>query len=210
MKLYYSPGACSLASHMALEEAQIPYELVRVDLGAKRTADGGNYLAINEKGYVPTLVLDDGGTLTENAVVLQFIADRNPGTALAPAHGTFARYRLGEWLNFIATEIHKGFGPLWNAKNPDEVKDAARRNLGNRLGYVAKRLASTPYLMEDTYTVADAYLFTLLNWAPKLSVDLSPWPALQQFMTRVGARPATQKAMRDEGLTPPNPGEANR
>src|SRR3982751_1642780 len=163
MKLYYSPGACSLASHIALEEAQLPYTTDKVDLKSKRTAEGDDYLAVNDKGYVPTLVLDNGGVLTENAVVLQYIADQNPGTDLAPAHGTFARYRLGEWLNFIATEIHKGFGPLWNPANPDAVKETAKRNLARRFAYVEKRLASTPFLMGDTFTIADAYLFVLLN-----------------------------------------------
>ena len=200
MKLYYSPGACSLASHIALEEAQLPYTTVKVDLGSKRTADGGDYLAINEKGYVPTLVLDNGGALTENAIVLQYIADQNPGTDLAPAHGTFARYRLGEWLNFIASEIHKGFGPLWNAMNPDEVKETARRNLAKRFAYVEKRLASTPYLMGDIFTIADAYLFVLVNWTDHLGVDLTPFPSLRDFRARIKARPAVQKAMRDEGL----------
>jgi len=201
VKLYYSPGACSLASHIALEEAGLAYTAVEVDLAAKRTADGGDYLAINEKGYVPTLALDDGGTLTENAVVLQYIADQNPGSGLAPAHGTFARYKLGEWLNFIASEIHKGFGPLWNAKNPQEVKDAARRNLGKRFAYADKRLASTPFLMGDTFTVADAYLFVMLNWTDLLKVDIATLAALKDYRARVRSRPAVQKAMRDEGLT---------
>ena len=200
MKLYYSPGACSLASHIALEEAQLPYTTVKVDLGSKRTADGGDYLAINEKGYVPTLVLDNGGALTENAIVLQYIADQNPGTDLAPAHGTFARYRLGEWLNFIASEIHKAFGPLWNAMSSDEVKESARRNLAKRFAYVEKRVASTPYLMGDTFTIADAYLFVLLNWTDHLGVDLTPFPNLRDFRARIKTRPAVQKAMRDEGL----------
>ncbi|MEO8756116.1 MAG: glutathione transferase GstA, partial [Casimicrobiaceae bacterium] len=160
LKLYYSPGACSLASHIALNEAGLAYEAVKVNLGTKQAANGADYLAVNAKGYVPALVLDDGGVLTESAVVLQFIADQNPGSGLAPAHGTFARYRLAEWLNFIATEIHKGFGPLWNAANTDAVKDAARKSLFGKFDYVDKRLASTPYLMGDTFTVADAYLFT--------------------------------------------------
>ena len=201
MKLYYSPGACSLASHIALEETQLPYTTVKVELGSKRTADGGDYLAINEKGYVPTLVLDNGGVLTENAIVLQYIADQNPGTDLAPAHGTFARYRLGEWLNFIASEIHKGFGPLWNAMSSDEVKEAARRNLAKRFAYVEKRVASTPYLMGDTFTIADAYLFVLMNWTDHLGVDLTPFPNLRDFRARIKTRPAVQKAMRDEGLS---------
>jgi glutathione S-transferase len=200
MKLYYAPGACSLASHIALDEAGLPYQTVRVDLATKEVEGGGNYLAINDKGYVPALVLDDGGTLTESAVVLQFIADQNPGAALAPAHGTFARYRLIEWLNYIATEIHKGFAPLWNPRNPDEVKDAARKHLGKRFDYVNKRLAATPFLMGDTFTVADAYLFTVLSWTRMLKIDMTHWPALQQFMVRVAGRPAVVAAMRAEGL----------
>lgn len=200
MKLYYSPGACSLASHITLEEAGLAYEPVKVDLGTKTTADGGDYLVINEKGYVPTLVLDNGGVLTENAVVLTYIADQDPGGTLAPAHGTFARYRFAEWLNFIATEIHKGFGPLWNAKNPDSVKDLARRTLAKRFEYVAKRLDSNAFLMGNDFTAADAYLFTIANWSHILKLDLSPWPSLEQFMMRVGARPATQRAMKAEGL----------
>ena len=200
MKLYYSPGACSLASHIALEEAKLPYQTVRVDLATKKTADGGDYLAVNEKGYVPTLVLDDGGVLTENAVVLQYIADQNPGTDLAPEHGTFDRYRLLEWLNFLSTEIHKAFGPLWNPKTLDEVKDTARRNLGKRFAYVEKRLASTPYLMGDTFGIADAYLFAMLNWCHRLGVDLTPFPALRKFQATIATRPAVVRAMRDEGL----------
>jgi glutathione S-transferase len=200
MKLYYSPGACSLASHIALDEAGLPFEAVQVDLGTKEVAGGGDYLAVNDKGYVPALVLDDGGTLTESAVILQFIADQNPGADLAPAHGTFARYRLIEWLNYIATEIHKGFGPLWNPRNPDEVKDAARRQLGKRFDYVNRRLGASPYLMGDAFTVADAYLFTVLCWTRTLKIDMAHWPALKQFMARVAARPAVVKAMRAEGL----------
>jgi len=202
MKLYYSPGTCALASHIALEEAKLPYTAVKVDLATKRTADGGDYLAVNEKGYVPTLVLDDGGILTENAIVLQYIADQNPGTDLAPAHGTFERYRLGEWLNYLASEIHKGFGPLWNAQSPQETKDTAKRNLAKRFAYIEKRLASTPFLMGDTFTIADAYLFAMLNWPEHLGVDISPFPKLRDFRARVKSRPAVQKAMRDEGLTP--------
>jgi glutathione S-transferase len=200
MKLYYSPGACSLASHIALNEAGLSYEAVKVNLGTKQTADGADYLAINEKGSVPALALDDGGVLTESAVIVQYVADQNPGADLAPPHGTFARYRLGEWLNYIATEIHKGFGPLWQAKNPEDVKEAARKNLFRKFDYVNKRLGSTPYLMGNTFTVADAYLFTIVNWAHMLKIDLAPWPALQQFMARVSARPAVQKTLHEEGL----------
>ena len=149
---------------------------------------------------MPALALDDGGVLTENAVVLQYLADQAPGTGLAPAVGTFARYRLAEWLNFIATEIHKGYGPLWNAANPDAVKDHARKALATRFAYVAKRLDATPWLMGDTFTVADAYLFVMLNWSGLLGVDLSPWPVLAQYRERIAQRPAVQRALHDEGI----------
>lgn len=200
MKLYYSPGASSLASHIALAAAGVPYELARVNLATKQVDGGGDYLAVSEKGSVPALVLDDGGVLTENAVILQYVADLDPGSALAPAHGTFARYRLAEWLNYLATEIHKGFGPLWNPRNPDEVKAAARAALARRFDYVEKRIASTPYLMGDTFTVADAYLFTLLEWTKRVAIDDSRWPTLRAFSARVGALAAVRRAMREEGL----------
>ena len=200
MKLYYAPGACSLAAHIALEEAGLAYQLAKVDLGTKSIKGGGDYRAVNEKGSVPALELDDGGVLTENAVVLQYIADQNPGAALAPQPGTFARYRLAEWLNFIATEIHKGFGPLWNPENPDAVKDAARAAIAKRFDYAGKRLASTPYLMGDTFTVADAYLYVMLTWTGKLGVDLAKWPMLAAYQARIAARPAVQRARAGEGL----------
>lgn len=200
MKLYYAPGACSLAAHIACEEGGVPCAYVKVDLRAKKLEDGSDYLAINPKGAVPALALDSGGVLTENAVVLQYIADQAPGAALAPAPGTFERYRLAEWLNYIATEIHKGWGPLWNAKNPDEVKEAARKSLAARFDYIGKRLASTPFLLGDGFTVADAYLFVMLNWSGILKFDLSPWPMLQSYHKRIGERPAVQRALRAEGL----------
>jgi len=200
MKLYYAPGACSLASHIACEEGGVPCAYVNVDLRAKKLEDGSDYLAINPKGTVPALALDSGGVLTENAVVLQYIADQAPGSALAPAPGTFERYRLAEWLNYIATEIHKGWGPLWNPKSSDEVKDAARKALASRFDYVGKRLASTPYLLGDGFTVADAYLFVMLNWSGLLKFDLSPWPMLQAYHKRIAERPAVQRALRAEGL----------
>lgn len=200
MKLYYAPGACSLAAHIALVEAAVPYTLEKVDLGAKRTAAGVPYLEVNAKGSVPALMLDDGAVLTENAVVLQYIADQQPGTALAPAHGTFARYRLIEWLNYIATEIHKGFGPLWNRALPAAAHDAARAALDKRFAYVAKRLASTPCLMDETFTVADAYLYTLLRWTGPLAIDIAAHPPLPAYMARIGARPGVQKALAEEGI----------
>ena len=200
MKLYYAPGACSLASHIACEEGGLDCALAKVDLRSKKVEDGSDYLAVNPKGSVPALALADGGVMTENAVVLQYLADQAPGAALAPAPGTFERYRLAEWLNYIATEIHKGWGPLWNAKNPDEVKDTARKALSARFAYVAKRLEATPWLMGDTFTVADAYLFVMLNWSGTLKFDLSPWPVLVQYHARIAERPAVQRALRAEGL----------
>ena len=200
MKLYYAPGACSLAAHIACEEGGVACTYVKVDLRAKKLEDGSDYLAINPKGAVPALGLDSGGVLTENAAVLQYIADQAPGTALAPAPGTFERYRLAEWLNYIASEIHKAWGPLWNAQSPDEAKDAARKSLTMRFDYVGKRLASTPWLLGDGFTVADAYLYVMLNWAGILKFDLSPWPMLQAYHERIGQRPAVQRALRAEGL----------
>lgn len=194
MKLYYAPGACSFAAHIALIESGLPFTAVAVDLKAKRTADGEDFLAISDKGSVPALQLDDGAVLTEVSAVLQYIADLAPGSDLAPAHGTFARYRLAEWLNFIATEIHKTFGPLWNPAITEEAKAAVHKTLTRRFDYVAKRLAATPWLMGDVFTVADGYLYTMLVWTKFVKFDLAPWPALQDYMARMGARPAVQQA----------------
>ena len=199
MKLYYSPGACSLAPHIALSESDLPYSTRIVDLKKHALADGTDYYSINPKGYVPLLELDDGTQLSEVAVILQYIADRRPGT-LAPAFGSIERYRLMEWLNFIATEIHKQFSPLWYPTTPDATKEAQRTKLASRFDLVSKTLAAQPYLMGDKFTVADAYLFTILNWAGMLKVDLTPWPALPQFQARVAARPAVHAALVAEGL----------
>ena len=202
MKLYYSPGACSLAPHIALAELGLPYTTKRVDLKTHTLADGSDYYAINPKGYVPVLELDDGTRLTEAAVILQYIADRKPGT-LAPAYGGMDRYRLMEWLNFIATEIHKQFGPLWHPTTPDATKEAQRATLAKRFEYVAKTLAAQAYLTGDAFTIADAYLFTMLNWAPMLKVDLAPWPALGEYAKRVAARPEVHATLVAEGLVKP-------
>jgi glutathione S-transferase len=197
MKLYFSPSACSMAAHIALVEAGLPHQLVKVDLRTHKTADGRDYYAINPKGYVPDLELDDGTRLTEAAVVLQYIADRKPGT-LAPAHGTIERYRLQEWLNFIATELHKGFGPLWKPNTPEAYKSIVIENLGKRFDYIEPVLAKQPFLMGETFSVADAYLFTILSWAKLLKVDLSRWPAITSYLQRVGARPSVQTVHRIE------------
>ena len=197
MKLYYAPAACSFAAHIALREAGLPFEPVKVDLRKHTLADGSDYYAINPKGYVPLLELDDGQRLSEVAVILQYIADHKPGT-LAPAFGSLERYRLMEWLNFISSEVHKQFGPLWYADTPDATKEKQRAMLAKRFDYLAKALEKQPYLMGERYTVADAYLHTLLNWTGFLKVDLSPWPALQQYQARIAARPAVQEAQRVE------------
>jgi glutathione S-transferase len=199
MKLYFSPGACSLAPHIALSEAGVPYQTEKVDLRRHVLADGTDYYAINAKVYVPLLELDDGTHISEVAVILQYIADRKPGT-LAPAFGSIERYRVMEWLNFIATELHKQFGPLWYPTTPDATKDAQKAKLATRFDLLAKTLAAQPYLTGSAFTIADAYLFTILNWAPMLKVDLAPWPALQQFQARVAARPAVHAALVAEGL----------
>lgn len=199
MKLYYSPAACSLAPHIALSESGLAYKTALVDLRKHTLADGTDYYAINPKGYVPLLELDDGTRLSEVAVILQYIADRKPGT-LAPAFGTMERYRLMEWLNFIATELHKQFGPLWDPATPDAVRESQKAKLAARFGLLAKALGTQPYLTGGSFTVADAYLFTVLNWAPMLKVDLAPFPALQQFQARVAQRPAVHAALVAEGL----------
>jgi glutathione S-transferase len=199
MKLYFSPGACSLAPHIALVEAGLPHDLVKVDLRTHKLENGGDYYAVNPKGYVPDLELDDGTRLTEAAVVLQYIADRKPGT-LAPAHGTMERYRLIEWLNFVATELHKGFSPLWKPNTPDAYKSVVIENLGKRFDFLEPILAKQSYLTGEQFTIADAYLFTILSWSKALKVDLSKWPAITQYLQRVGARPAVQEAKRAESL----------
>jgi glutathione S-transferase len=198
MKLYFSPGACSLAAHITLAEAGLPFSTKRVDLKTHTLADGTDYYSINPNGYVPLLELDDGTRLSEVAVILQYIADRKPGT-LAPAFGSMERYRLMEWLNLVATEVHKNFSPLWHSI-PDATRETLHTKIASRLDFVTKTLSKQPYLMGEQFTIADAYLFTILNWAPMLKFDLARWPVLQQFHARVAARPAVRAAMTDEGL----------
>lgn len=202
MKLYYSPAACSLASHIVLEETGAPYETVKVDLRNKTFDGGWDYRTINPKGYVPALALDDGGVLTESGTILQYIADRKPESKLAPAWGSMERYRLQEWLTFVGTEIHKGFSPLWNPAISEDARKTTLDRLALRLDYLARELAGKPYLMGDTFNVVDAYLFTVLSWSGPLKVDLSRWPVLQDYVKRVGARPTVQAAMKAEGLLP--------
>jgi len=199
MKLYYAPGACSLAPHIALEEAGLPYELVKVDLMKHTLPDGSDFRAINPKGYVPFIQLDDGSYLSEASVILQYVADRKPGT-IAPVFGTAGRWKVMEWLAFIATELHKGFGPLWNPQTPPEVRERTAQALGNRFTLISQTLGKQPYLTGSDFSIADAYLFTVLNWSATLKLDLAPWPALVAFQQRVAARPAVQKTLKAEGL----------
>jgi glutathione S-transferase len=200
MRLYILPGACSLAANIALREAGIPFELVRVSHHGHKTPDGGTLEQVNSKGYVPALVLDDGTVLTENAALLPYIADLKPEVKLAPPRGTLEHYRMVEWLAYVNSEIHKGFSPLFNKNASEDVKQYARGNLTKRIGWLAQQLGSNQYLVGDGFTVADAYLFVMLGWAPLVSFDLSPWPNLQAFHERIAARPHVVEAMTAEGL----------
>lgn len=200
MKLYFSPGACSMASHIALLEAGLDFTAERVDLRSKQTAGGRDFSTINPKGYVPALELKDGAVLTEGPAILQFVADLAPERQLAPAAGTLERYRLAEWLNFIATEIHKNYSPLFRPAASADAKEAAAAALRTRLAWIAGQLAERDYLLGAQFSVADAYLFTALGWAGHVQFDLSPWPVLADYAQRIGARPAVQQALRAEGL----------
>ena len=200
MKLYYSPGACSLAPHIILREAGLPFDLVQVDLKAKRTKDGGDFTQVNPKGQVPTLELDDGQILTENLVVDQYLADQKPESGLLPQSG-MERYRGLEWLTFVSTELHKTFTPLFRPNTPEDFKPIVRENLGKKFDYVEQQLADgRQYLMGDRFTAPDAYLFTILGWAKAMNIDLSPWPKLSAYRDRVAARPKVQEALKAEGL----------
>ena len=191
MKLYFSPSACSFSPHIALREAGIDFELVKVDLkNHKLAADGGDYNAINPKGYVPVLELDNGERLTEGPAIVQYIADLKPERGLAPAAGSFERYRLQEWLAFINSEVHKGFSPLFRPTTPEEARASARQALSNRLTYIAKHLDRNEFLMGRQFTVADGYLFTVLSWGHWVGIDINEWPSLAAFVVRVGSRPS--------------------
>ena len=201
MKLYFSPGACSFSPHIALREAGVDFELVKVDLkNRKLAANGGDYLAINPKGYVPVLELDNGERLSEGPAIVQYIADLKPELGLAPATGSFERYRLQEWLAFINSEVHKGFSPLFNPATPAEYKTIATDKLMQRLQWVDSQLADKQYLMGDQFTVADGYLFTVTNWTTPTQIDISGLANLAAYRERVAARPAVQAAMKAEGL----------
>ena len=200
MKLYYIPGACSLSPHIVLRESGLPFELAMASTKTKKLADGSDYLAINPKGQVPLLELDDGQRLSEGPAIVQYIADQAPASQLAPAADTMARYRLMEWLNFITSELHKGFTPLFAPGTPDAYKSSARTRLLERLTWVDGQLADKTWLMGDTFTVADAYLFTVAGWGAYVGVDIQPLGNLSAYMARVAARPAVQAALQAEGL----------
>ena len=200
-KLYYSPGACSLSPHIVLREAGLPFDLVLTSTKTHKLADGTDYYTINPKGYVPLLELNDGQRLSEGPAIVQYIADQVPASQLAPAAGTMERYRLMEWLNFITSELHKGFSPLFNPAMPEEAKVLARAKLTERLGWVETQLEGKDYLMGATFTVADAYLFTVAGWGKHVGVDIAPMKNLSAYMGRVAARPAVQAALKAEGLT---------
>lgn len=200
MKLYYSPGACSLSPHIALKESGLAFEAIAAPTKTHQLPDGSDYYRINPLGYVPLLVLDDGTQLRECPAIMQYIADQVPAKQLAPANGTFARYKLQEWLNFIATELHKGFSPLFTPGMPEEAKAMAKTRLISRLQWVDGELAQTAYLLGETFTVADGYLFTVANWTKYVGIDISGLTHLGAFLARVGARAAVQDALRAEGL----------
>ena len=200
MKLYYSTGACSLSPRIVLMEAGLPFTAEKTDLKSKKTADGADYLAINSKGSVPALGLDDGQVLTEGPAIVQYLADLKPESGLAPRAGTFERYRLMEMLNYITSELHKGFSPLFKPDTPAETKKTTLDNLAKKFDWLSAHLGGRKFLMGDTFTVADAYLFTVLRWSALVHVDLSRWPVLTAYLARVGDRPKVKEALQAEGL----------
>jgi glutathione S-transferase len=201
MKLYYSPGACSLSPHIALLEAGLPYDLVKVDLRAKKIENGDDYLKVNPKGQVPALVLDNGELLTEGPVIVQVIADKAAGKNLAPSRDSAERYKLQEWLNYITGELHKNFGPMFSPVLADEAKAFFKDRVMGKFKYVDSVLAGRDYLMGKQFTVADGYLFTMLTWADRMKFDLSAMPNLLAYKARVAARPKVQEALAKEAVT---------
>lgn len=200
MKLFYSPGACSLSPHIVLNELGLPYSVEKVDLKRHTTDDGADYYTINPKGYVPALQLDNGEVLTEGPAIVQYLADQKPQANLLPPAG-LERARVQEWLHFIGTEVHKTLAALFNPSITPEARSKTIDTFGKRLGFVEQALQGKDYLTGNTFSVADAYLFTIVNWAPMLKIDLSPWPTVMQFQKRVANRPAVQKTLQAEGLT---------
>jgi glutathione S-transferase len=199
LTLFYSPGACSQAPHIVLHEAGISHDAVRVDLRAKTTADGGSYLDVNPKGSVPAIMLESGDVLTENAVILQYLGDRSGATDVLPPLGDFRRYRVLEWTNFITTELHKSFAPLFKPNAGDETKAFFRDIIADRLSYVDRAIGSGPFLAAEDFTIADAYLFVIVGWADKM-IGLDRWPNLTAFRDRMMERPSVRNVLRFEGL----------
>jgi glutathione S-transferase len=201
MKLYYSKGACSLSPHITACEAELPVELVEVDLKSKRTKAGDDFRLVNPNGYVPVLILDGGNKLTEGPAIVQYLADQAPDKKLVPLAGTFERYQLQQWLNFISTEIHKGgFGALFNPAMPEAAKHIVTASLASRLETVAEHLSSRAFLLGENFTVADGYLFVTLRWGAYVNIDISRWPVLANYVATIAERPAVQKALQEEGL----------
>ncbi len=200
MKLYYSPGACSLSPHIVSKELGLPISLQKVNTKDKSMEGGGDFWQINPKGYVPTLELDNGERLTEGPAIVQYLADQKPDAGLAPKAGTLERYRLQEWLNFITSEIHKQFSPLFRPNTPEDYKPIAKENLGKRFDWLDQQLAGKEYLMGSRFTVADAYLFTVLTWTKPTQIGLDKWPNLKAYVERVRARPKVKEALKAEGL----------
>jgi glutathione S-transferase len=200
MKLFYAPGVCSLSPHIVLKEAGLPFEAIKTDIKAKTTDGGGDYRKTNPLGYVPALALDDGTILTEGPAIVQYIADKVPEKKLAPANGTLDRYKMQSWLNFVSSEMHKGFSPLFNPAMPEEAKKIARDRLATRFAHLDAHFGKHNYLMGNEFTLPDAYAFTVLRWTAPTKIDLAPYPNIQAFMKRMEARPAVQAAMKAEGL----------
>ena len=200
MKLYYKSGACSLSPHIVLREAGLDFSIEKVDLATKKTETGDDFLAVNPKGQIPTLLLNDGSILTEGVAIVQYLADQKPDRQLIPEQGTPARYHALEWLNYIATELHKGFSPLFNPKTPDDFKAVTREALSKKFAYVNESLKDNQFLLGARFSVADAYLFTVMGWAKALKFDLSALTELNAYLDRVAARPAVDAALTAEGL----------
>ena len=202
MKLYYAPGACSLSPHIVLREVGLPFELERVDFATKKTESGADFNKINPKSQVPTLTLDSGEILTEGPVIVQYLADRRPESGLVPPAGSMERYRVQEWLNYVTSELHKAFGPLFNDNTPEAFRGMIKEKLANQFDYLNRHFATHQFLAGSKFTAADAYAFTVINWSrsPRVAIDLGRWPNLTAYMERIAARPKVRDAMKAEGL----------
>lgn len=200
MKLYFAPGSCSLSPHIVLREAGFTFDLEQVNNQEKKTKAGTDYWGINGKGQVPVLELDNGARITEGPVIVQYLADQRPASKLAPANGTMERVRVQEWLNFVSSELHKTYGPMFRPTTPDAYKDLSREALGKRFDWLDSQLAGKQYLTGDTFTIADAYLFAVLRWSSRVNIDIGKWPNVKAFVDRVAARPKVHEAMKAEGL----------